>query len=388
MSSVLAWQRVALETDDLERIPLVKRAAASYDEAVGRRLTFDVAAAEWLRLNDEQGRPINLGGRLDASLEELGARIANATQELDTRLSERWAELSTGDFEQDPAPLVAIADWFGDDRLERYTGRFVDELRAKAEPNGVLSVSALERFDRLPAWAEAITSAPDLEWLQNGGELLLFAYAQRFYGSQGADEVLPPIDVRFRNGDDGVNGWREELAIRIALLRGDSAFPGPVGTRALYHARSPEGISSWLWETVQDDPQPPTGVDRSWMVDQRFYDAAGNVRGKRQLRVYLRGKRYYEKDVRSTEVLDLGRLENTYQVRGWTPDSMPEVPDTLPVRPEQVAEFKRLLEAGAWRCLVRAHGTAQTWFSPELGLVRHDDPGRITRELVYAEMPR
>jgi hypothetical protein len=86
--------------------------------------------------------------------------------------------------------------------------------------------------------------------------------------------------------------------------------------------------------------------------------------------------------------MNLGRLESNYQVRSWIPAALPGIPDTLPVRPNQVAEFQELLSASEWRCLVNAQGTATSWYSPDLGLVRFDDPGRITRQLVYTEIPR
>jgi len=346
-----------------------------------------VAAADWLRLEDEQGQPINLSARVDSGLEQLGEKIRMASQDLDARLDERWRELSVGDFEDNPAELIVIASWFEDDRLEDYAASYVESIRAQAEPDGQLDLEALAGFDRLPLWAAAISSAPDLEWLPGGGEILLYAYAQRFYEGD-AGEVLPPIDVRFRSNDASVNGWREELAIRTALLREDSPFPGPVGTRALYHSRTPEGLSSWIWQTVLVDEAQPADTSRSWIVQQQFFDGEGHAAGQRKLRVYLRGKRFYEKDVRSSEILNLAHLDSNIQVHTWVSDSVPSVPDMLPVRPDQVADFQELLGASEWRCLVNAQGTATTWYSPDLGLVRYDDPGRITRQLVYAEIPR
>ena len=51
--------------------------------------------------------------------------------------------------------------------------------------------------------------------------------------------------------------------------------------------------------------------------------------------------------------------------------------------------FRRRLAAGpAPPCLVKRLGSKSTWYSPDFGLVRHDDPGRITRELIFASLPR
>jgi hypothetical protein len=41
-----------------------------------------------------------------------------------------------------------------------------------------------------------------------------------------------------------------------------------------------------------------------------------------------------------------------------------------------------------WTALVARDGAKCTSWIPELGLVRHEDPGRVVRELVLVERPR
>ena len=115
-----------------------------------------------------------------------------------------------------------------------------------------------------------------------------------------------------------------DLALRTELLQESSALPGPSGTRRLYHAVTPEGRSSWVWETVTADATPIENADRSWTLSQSFLDVSGKPLAQRDLRVALRGKRFYEEVHRSDELLDLGSFDSDLELRIWQPAELPE----------------------------------------------------------------
>ena len=95
-------------------------------------------------------------------------------------------------------------------------------------------------------------------------------------------------------------------------------------------------------------------------------------------------RRFLEVDVRSTTVLDLGDLREPLIVNQWSSLESYDVPARLPIPRTALARFREARSARTWPCLVVDRSSESTWYSPELGLLMHDHPGKIHRELVYA----
>ena len=95
----------------------------------------------------------------------------------------------------------------------------------------------------------------------------------------------------------------------------------------------------------------------------------------------------FEQDIRTAAIIDLSSFDVSYEIRSWKPGPAPTPPSRLFVPPDGLDIFTRRVESRGARCLVVAYERARTWWSPDYGWVRHADTDRITRELVFAELP-
>jgi hypothetical protein len=267
--------------------------------------------------------------------------------------------------------------------------RLAAELTA-AEPGGRLDLAALGRARELEAWAARIASDPGLSALPAARDVVAFDCARRFYLA-GEDAPVLPAGV-LKAPRDG--GWREELLLRATLLADGSAYPGPSDARFLYHTRDDSGAESWRWEVVRREATPPAGA-ASWLVEQRFFDAAGRSVSTRALRV-VRAERSFVEQVldprggtlAESRLFDLARPDPQTSVRTFEIDDVPRPPAELGLGASRWVAFRAALARSERRALVVEGATATLWLSPEFGLVRAEHGGRTTHELVFAELPR
>ena len=98
------------------------------------------------------------------------------------------------------------------------------------------------------------------------------------------------------------------------------------------------------------------------------------------------GRQLYEQDVLRRELVDLGDPRLSVQVRGRTLGGVPDPPTGVGLPVEELHRFREELARTSLWCLVRSEGASRSWWSPTYGLVHHNDPDRITSELVYAEL--
>ena len=92
---------------------------------------------------------------------------------------------------------------------------------------------------------------------------------------------------------------------------------------------------------------------------------------------------------------DLGRLCHTLKgpqhlalparVR---PQQAPRPPGAVPIEREELVAFQRSLRPGPWRCLVLRDGDRTSWYSPDFGLVLHEEAGRVRTDLAFAQVVR
>ena len=377
-------ERAARIEDPLDAAATLAEAREHASGARDRRRGFAALADRWLGKPGADGTTPNRLGRLDRALGEQKLGLAEHAAELNATLEARWEEAIGGNPDRAPDELLAIARWFDDDRLEGYLDRFARHVRSVSENDGELSLGGLRRIDHLDAWATVAASETDLAAGPAGREIALFRFVRRWYDS---DEPLDAIPVLDPDGSPPT-GWRARFALQARLLGSDSPLLPPPGTRALYRSITPEGGVSWQLEEYAEDPEPLADATRSRVVRQRFFDALGNEKSERTFRVGTRGRRFFEEDLRRRELLDLSRLDPDLDVGTWAPSLTIDLPESLPVRPERVVAFrKRLSEDPPGACLRRRRGARTTWFDPAFGLVRQEDPERITRELIYLEPP-
>ncbi len=389
-AAALGLDRAELLEDDLEAAEALGEVTTLVEEARVLRRDFAVAAAEWLRAPEEDGGVPDRLGVLDRVLGVQRLALAEASGALSVRLEARWTRLLAEVPDRPPREALVLAHWFDDGRLEAFLARYVLHVQRMAEAEGRLDPVGLRGVESLGAWAVVVRESPELAATHLGREVLLFHYARRWYDTPDPAEGAPPGGVVFQGPEEGEApaGWRAELAGRAALVAPDSPFPGPPGAFAVYRTLTAEGSTNWQTQRIESDPEPPVDASASWLVRQRFFDAAGVERSERRFRIVRRGKRFFEEDLKSIEVLDLGRLDPGIRPGAWSPPMTVDVPAGIPVGSEAIVAFrKRLAEGTAWPCLVRSEGTRSSWYSPTLGLVRHEDPGRITRELIFLDTP-
>ena len=322
-TTAAALERAPLASDPLDTAALLGEAKSGLAEATTRLRTFLASADPWLALPRADGAAPDRFGRLDRALTRQRRALTGAEDALALRLEERWRELLDGKPDRAPGEVVAVAAWFDDGRLVRFVERFALHVQRVSETDGVLDLAGLRNVDSLGAWAATVEADAALAASHAGREVLLHRFARQWYEGS-ADDAGPPADaVVFQGPAPGAptEGWRADLALRVALVGADSPFPGPPGTRAVYRTLTPEGTVSWQLVQVLEDDAPPEGVDRSRLVHQSFFDAEGMQQGERSLRVVQRGKKFFEQDLRRVEVLDLGRRAFRCARRSWWPSA-------------------------------------------------------------------
>ena len=375
-----------------ERSRELERAREALAGARAGRAAFALEAAGWLALEtDLVDAPVRLQ-EIDRVLDQVDDGLAAEVGRLRPELEARWRELLAADPDLPPEEVLAVARWSEDGRLSRWIERLAQRLQelAAAGPEGRrLDLAALRGVASLDAWAELVAARPELLASHAGREVLLFAWARRFHDPARAGEALPPGPVVHQGpgGGSPLSGWRAELELQARLLGEGSAWPGRPGARALYWTRTPDGTRGWQLETVLEDPEPPPGATRSRVVEQRSYDEQGRFLGQVRRRIVQRGKRFTEEDARVVPVLELAGAAGPArpELGYWTPEEPPPLPAGLPIAPEAALGFRGELLARGWPSLVAASGTGLAWYSPDLGLVRSEDPEASTRELVWAE---
>ncbi len=371
------------EPDALARLDLLPAMHTTFRD--GRQLERAIVVAQrplWSTLGPAPDRAQRVSEVLDA-IDAQGARLE---RELDRALEERWNDLLRAP-DRDPRDVLRIADHFDDGRLPLFVERLAPWLAERLLPAGLLSRSALPRFQHLGAWGAALdTRADELRMATDAARETVagLAFAHAFYATPGTP--LPRVPDALALEKTHFDGsWRESLAIGAALLAPKTGLPGKVGSRRLYFARTPDGEESWRWDAVGPDSTPPPDADASRLVTQSFHDADGVKLGERTLRVFRIGRRIFEEDVRRVELCDLAAPEDGFSVQTWGGGGTPNPPARLLVVPVALDAFRDRLRRLPERCLVRENGAARTWWSPTLGCVRHADPDWITYELVFAE---
>ncbi|MEW6072720.1 MAG: hypothetical protein AB1726_09040, partial [Planctomycetota bacterium] len=372
-------ERAGGAADLLERADLLAAAERAAGEAAARRASGEILAAAWLAAPGPDGVVPDRLAALDRALADQRRTLADARAALAAALEARWAALLAAAADAVPGDVVPIARWFADGRLALFLTHLADRLREAAETSaGDLDLAGLEGFAHLAAWA-AIAAEEPLAATPAGRAIRLFAIAREW--PAGGSEADPPAI-------DSSAPWAEELLLRLALAGPASPLPGPPGTLAVYRSTTPEGSVTWQVDRVLPDPDPPAGSTWSRIVEERYHDASGRPLGERRLRLVQQEKRFFEEGVRRVEILDLSRLDQRFAMAAWTAPAGGDLPPVLGVGAADLALFRRRrAEAGAEPCLVRRRGAAATWYSASLGLVRHEDPGRIVRELCFASRP-
>jgi hypothetical protein len=323
---------------------------------------------------------------------ELGSNAERAREVLET-LEDRltaavrareagWDALFAARPERTPAEVRAAARGLVGDRVGEFVSRYARYVASACVIDGALDLGALERLDHLDAWSAEVADDAALAQTAYGRSLVRFAAARRFY--RGEDVPLAAL------GPPSVGAaehWSTELALRAAMLTETAGWPGPVGARFLYRAETPEGRVSWQEVRVAADAERPAGATRSVVLEQRFFDARGEPVGEQRLHAVLRGRAWRIAEWGAAPVLDLGGPPASFVVADYAPQRALHVPARMPFDAEELAAFAKRHMAGSWPTLVVSDGPAHRWYSPVLGLVRHEEPGRILRELVYAELP-
>lgn len=363
-------------TDPFERVGLLEPASLAVQAArlSGRPVMTGDNASELL---DDPDRIAGYQSCLDSLDERL--------QEQRDRLTSQFAALWETTLEQpdlDPALVLQRASVLDDpqSRMLEFIQSYASFLREHALPYDVLALDKLDDIESLEAWNARLAELP-IQGAQAEAELLAnLSFARSFYQAGEWQPVPQRLRARVISPP-----WLERLALSAAILESQTGMRAAIGTRLLYHSRTEAGEESWRWDTIQEDLNPPAGVDDSRIILQEFLDAEGNKRGQRTLRMYRIGLRLYEGDARPTELLNLNLSGPAYAIYPWHASEAPALPTKLGIAPGAFEAFRARLKLEPWRTLIVEEGRQTTLWTRELGLVRHTIPGRITYELVFAE---
>ncbi len=379
------------EDEPLLRLADLREAAAALERARGLESTLDDAA--WMNRDDGSGADRDRTARLGQALARVDARLKADRAALSKTLGTRWRRLVFEYPDRDPAEVLAIADWFGDGRLEEFLAWYGEYLFEEVETkDGQLDLPALFQQRHLDDWGDALAARPETHGSHAAREVLLYRYA-RSWENDPPETGAPAHPVYFQASDGGpVTGWRADLQLRSRLLAEDSAYPGLPGSRFLYRttAAPDAGTPATAWrldeiESVERDPaELEEGVLQAWVVLQRFYRENGSYLSGRRIRLVQRGKAIYE-ERREDPVIDLG--SGALGFASNRIDELPDVPTRLPLDGADHDAFREAFLGVDWRCAVVPGKGRTSWFSPDWGCLWVDDPSRVTIELVYASVP-
>ena len=366
-----SWQTAASALEDsqaatlAEASALVVRARDALVEA--RRLGGATDADLDLHLGAGQ----TLGAALDRTLADLESRIDARLDAVEKGRTETWEALLAAPLEATPDAALAMAESFGHDRSAELFEALGSAL-ANASPSDGGDLSA---------WIPHLPLAG-----RHGEPLLRHAWAREWRTqapSVPLDQALrswpaPRSSLSLGAGpeDPLANGLDE----CIALFSHRGPFPGQSGRSSLYRSVTAAGRLSWQIETLEDDPAASTS-ERSWIVHQRFYDEQGTFRSERRVRIVQRGRVLVEEDARDHVVLD-GR--EPVSAGTWSL-SQAAPPTRLPIDPAALAAFQRRLAEVELPAFATEHDDGRRLWSARYGLLAHDDPGFVQRELIYAD---
>lgn len=354
-------------------------------EARARAGLSSLASEPWLVVPEPTGELPERRAALEAGLEALARRGLQSEQALAPRLEARWSELEVA-IEPDPALASDLARVLGGERLGPLLERYAARVAATGESDGRLDLAGLAGLERLDDFGALVDRDGALAASEAGRTLRLFRFARHFFASAERDASLPDLAVEFDPSTLPPYGWRDEIALRHALLDPERGWHARPGLSALFSARTAEGATSWQLDVTRRDPDPPARASRSVLVERTFFDAQGALAGSRTLRAYLQGKRFLEEDTAEAQVLDLGLPQDATLVRSWRAETPPEPPALLPIARAAIEAWCAEHGDKTRLALAVEDGLVTTLFLPELGLVSHRDPERIERHLVWAEL--
>ncbi len=382
LSQLVAGHRTLeqLETasDPFEQYALLPRA----DAAIG--------------LAGEAGKPVMTGdndsllldgpgriGIFQAHLDSMKQRVDSSRLAVGERFDVLWGELLANP-DRTPAEVLPLIEVHGaaSEALAEYLGALDQYIDQNVLNEGALDLERLRQFRALDAWSQQLEASPVAGLGAQGLRLQNLRLAREFYSGNVPSQVPVSLDET-----DSGEPWLTRLNLEVRLLEPARGMRAAIGTRLLYHTTTAAGEESWRWDTVLADLAPPSGVDDSRLILQEFHDQAGNKQGERTVRLQRIGLRLYEGDTRPVELFNLALDGPSYAMQPWQAAEAELPPAKLLVPPGAFADFRKRLVDEEWLGLNVDAGRQTSLWTRELGLVRHRIPGRISYELVYAELP-
>ncbi len=335
-----------------------------------------------LALRETLGSQPALEEALEGALRDLENQAEERLAVREAALHWEWNALLAAPLEADPRQGLALAAAFPApaDRTGELARALAQALGARCEPGGALDQAALRGVPDLAGWLEPLrAAAPRAEEAVRALER--FAWAQAWPDPGRFARCLASWPRPERAGADDpaarAGTWQAALVCEALLLHEDGPYPGPPGRRALYRTRGADGTLGWQVETLGGEE----GTRAAWTVSQSFYDADGRFQGRRELGVARAGRTIVEEGVRPRVLFRAASGPRPSEAWSAPAD---DPPFRLPIGPDAVAAFRERTASAPLVVLVCEEDGATSWWSAELGLVRHADAG-VTRELYFSD---
>lgn len=335
-----------------------------------------------LALRETLGPQPALEEALEGALRDLETRAEERLAVREAALHWEWNALLAAPLEADPEQGLALAAAFPApaDRAGELARALAQALGARCEPGGALDQAALRGVPDLAGWLEPLrAAAPRAEDALR--MLERFAWAQAWPDPDRFARCLASWPRPERAGEDDLAAragtWQAALVCEALLLHEDGPYPGAPGRRALYRTRGADGTLGWQVETLGGEE----GTRAAWTVSQSFYDADGRFQGRRELGVARAGRTIVEEGVRPRVLFRAATGPRPSEAWSAPAD---DPPFRLPIGPDAVAAFRERTASAPLVVLVCEEDGATSWWSAELGLVRHVDAG-VTRELYFSD---
>jgi hypothetical protein len=367
----------------------LERAKTSLATAQHLLGAFPRAASDWIDHDHDGQEPPPRLRAAEAALVVLGQQLATHQQGLTDEHDGAATQLLARAAESGPLDALDHQRRFSCDHVTDVTARFAAVL-GDLQSNGDLDRARLSEIDALDEWGAAIASGEIPTDTPEGRAVLVHWLAKSWYGGgERAEEALWDRGLeRVVNAPaEPTADWESELALRYALGRhaDDHRLPpthGDAGRAVFRYEDLESGRVSWDVEELGAHDSKAN----KWAYTRRRYSSDPLARVNTvDLYIERRGSAFH---YAGGVLLDLRASSDGALVGGWSPKAPGALPSSLDIGPQDLERFAARVTERPASCLVVESTGKTLWISPAYGLVREEQPGVSSKELVYASSRR
>ena len=320
---------------------------------------------------------------LEAKAQQLSTRVAALNKAREATMLEERAALTKTTLDTDQKPLISHLAAYPD--AAAHFTETIDAIGAAAEKaclkDGVLDLSTLDDLAPVESWGTFLTGdgsavkgagADTLRWL--------WAARQWYAGTKLSSKYAflkeaPQIRESTPHAE-----WRSLLAMQYQMGQDFDKVFERARDPAVYRQMQADGNrENWYFEVIKTGEKDTEGhIERSRANED------GTLSKPVKIPVSIRNDTIYYGDIPALEVRGVSQ---NLKVAHGRPQLVTRLPDASWTKALKRNNYLKKVQGGL-PCVVVTAGTSSFWFSPGIGLVRHEVKGAFARELCHSERLR